>query len=179
MNTLQQLLERYAPTFPKEAIFKDNFFELLRHPRAFFRDHLPGHITGSAWVVNPQRTHCLLLHHQKLDKWLQPGGHADGCLDVATVACKELNEETKLGEYHLVEHAIFDLDIHTIPPRVDFPQHLHYDVRFLVEAPLHASIQGNHESKKVQWVPFNELEKFTVNESILRMRQKTQLLAIS
>ena len=30
----------------------------------------PGHLTGSAWIVSPDRTRTLLTHHRKLGKWL-------------------------------------------------------------------------------------------------------------
>ena len=50
------------------------------------RSCAPGHLTGSAWVVNPSSTRTLLTHHRKLDKWLQLGGHADGDMDLARVA---------------------------------------------------------------------------------------------
>jgi 8-oxo-dGTP pyrophosphatase MutT (NUDIX family) len=36
----------------------------------------------------------LLIYHKKLDKWLQPGGHADGEEDLHKVAKSELEEET-------------------------------------------------------------------------------------
>ena len=62
---LTDLLLSYKTDWLKEQPFKNQFQELLQHPRAFHRDHLPGHITGSAWVVNPNRTNVLLHHHAK------------------------------------------------------------------------------------------------------------------
>lgn len=54
----------------------------------------PGHATGSAFVVNSDLDRVLLMHHRKLDKWLQPGGHADGQEDLFQVAWRETLEET-------------------------------------------------------------------------------------
>ena len=34
-----------------------------------------GQVTGSAWIVDPGHTQTLLVHHAKLNKWVQPGGH--------------------------------------------------------------------------------------------------------
>jgi 8-oxo-dGTP pyrophosphatase MutT (NUDIX family) len=58
------------------------------------RSCVPGHLTGSAWIVSPDRTRTLLTHHLKLDKWLQLGGHADGDGDLAAVALREAQEES-------------------------------------------------------------------------------------
>jgi 8-oxo-dGTP pyrophosphatase MutT (NUDIX family) len=55
-----------------------------------------GHVTGSAWIVSPDRQKVVLLHHFKLDRWLQPGGHADGDPDILGVALREAEEETGL-----------------------------------------------------------------------------------
>ena len=52
------------------------------HPDCFLRTCLEGHLTGSAWIVNRERTMTLLTHHRKLGKWLQLGGHADGEYDL-------------------------------------------------------------------------------------------------
>ena len=57
----------------------------------------PGHLTGSAWIVSPDRTRTLLTHHRKLGKWLQLGGHADGDPDLLAVALREAREESGLA----------------------------------------------------------------------------------
>ena len=54
----------------------------------------PGHLTGSALVVDPSDRRILVLFHTKLQRWLQPGGHADGDADLARVALREAAEET-------------------------------------------------------------------------------------
>ena len=49
-----------------------------RHEDALLRSCRPGHLTGSALVVDPSDRRILGLFHTKLQRWLQPGGHADG-----------------------------------------------------------------------------------------------------
>jgi 8-oxo-dGTP pyrophosphatase MutT (NUDIX family) len=120
------------------------------HPDALFRTCLDGHLTGSAAVVDPGRKAALILHHVKLDRWLQPGGHADGDSDLARVALTEATEETGIEGLHVVEPAI-DLDVHTIPARPNEPEHLHLDVRFVVMAPANCTVDGNHESNDLAW----------------------------
>jgi 8-oxo-dGTP pyrophosphatase MutT (NUDIX family) len=173
MESLHKLLTLYRPLAKEEQAFHNAFVELLRHPRAFFRDHLPGHITGSAWIVDPQRQHVLLTHHAKLNRWLQPGGHADGDENIIGVALREAKEETGLTTLRLVQNSIFDIDVHTIPARNDFPEHLHYDVRFLFEADPGEKIIVTTESHALEWISMDNLdERCDHNPSMVRMKHK-------
>ena len=132
-----------------------------------------GHLTGSAWVMNESGTHVLLLHHRKLEKWLQPGGHADGDCNLRRVAEREVSEETGVRHLTPALNTIFDLDIHTIPARGDEPAHQHYDLRYaFIAQDGESSLTGNEESNDVRWVALSELENFTREESVLRMRSK-------
>ncbi|HEY9006002.1 MAG TPA: NUDIX hydrolase [Ohtaekwangia sp.] len=169
---LMDALHIYTSSFEKEKSFISRFLELLQHDRAFHRDHLPGHITGSAWIIDAARQSVLLTHHAKLNKWLQPGGHADGDENVFAVALREAEEETGVKQFKLLSPGIFDLDIHIIPARNDFPEHWHYDVRFLLEANPAEALVITEESHDLQWIPLNQLSSYTSQESMLRMQQK-------
>jgi 8-oxo-dGTP pyrophosphatase MutT (NUDIX family) len=171
---LTQSLKQYKTDFLEEQKFVTQFLELLQSPRSFYRDHLPGHITASAWIVDQKKKHALLVHHAKLDKWLQPGGHADGDEDVVNVATREVQEETGLERLTLLTPGIFDLDIHSIPARKEFPEHLHYDIRLVFTASLHQELKISDESHDLKWVTLKEVPGLTKqNSSILRMVRKT------
>ena len=120
------------------------------HPDALLRTCTAGHFTGSALVVDAAAELTLLLFHRKLQRWLQPGGHADGDANLAAVALREATEETGVAGLRVDPHAV-DLDIHEIGAGQD-PAHLHLDVRFLVMAPPGARPRGNHESEALRWV---------------------------
>jgi 8-oxo-dGTP pyrophosphatase MutT (NUDIX family) len=171
-HTFDEEIRQYEPVDKMEAAFKTKFLELLQHPDAFQRTHLPGHITGSSFIVSDDFRHTLLVHHAKLNRWLQPGGHADGDPNVAGVALREANEETGLKNISLLHPAIFDLDIHVIPARKDFPQHEHYDVRYLFGASMDEQVVVSEESHDVKWVLLTDLEKFNDEPALLRMREK-------
>ena len=173
---LRLQIERYTAAHSGESEFARKFLKLLQHPDAFQRTHLPGHITGSAFIVSEDFSQTLLVHHAKLNRWLQPGGHADGDQNVARVALREGNEETGLQNLTLASTEIFDLDIHLIPARKDMPPHDHYDVRFLVYGSWKEKIIVSEESHDVKWVVLNELEKFSTEVSLLRMRDKALAL---
>src|SRR5687768_5699516 len=177
-DTLVQSIQEYSPNSRDELAFKKRFLELLEHPRAFFRDHLPGHITASSWIVDRDKKFALLTHHTKLNRWLQPGGHADGHEDVLAVAQREAYEETGLTSLHVLLPEIFDLDIHPIPARPDFPEHFHYDIRFLFQANKDESITMSVESRDLAWVANQDIPRKTGNNvSILRMAQKVSLIS--
>ncbi len=144
----------------------------------FFRELHPAHVTGSAWVVSPDREKVLMLHHKKLNQWFQPGGHADGESDVLGVAVKETLEETGLqaSQVKLLHPEIFDVDIHAIPAHGNEPAHEHIDIRFLLEVDDRLPVPGNDESHQVLWVNLYELSRYNRNRSTYRMLEKTRQL---
>jgi 8-oxo-dGTP pyrophosphatase MutT (NUDIX family) len=137
------------------------------HGDALSRTCAPGHLTGSAFVYDASRDRFVMLHHTKLRKWLQPGGHADGDANLAAVALREASEETGIDGLQVVVPAI-DIDIHVVEPPRERP-HRHLDLRFLVLAPPDAAMQGNHESTALRWCAVEDLEALEVDESIRRL----------
>ena len=168
-------LQSYKTRFSEEEIFVPAFLKLLEANDAYQRTHLPGHITGSAWIINRDQTKALLVHHAKLNRWLQPGGHCDGDENVLRVALKEATEETGLLNLTVLSTSIFDLDIHRIPERKDFPAHDHYDVRFLLEANEQETILVSEESHDVRWIALDQLENYNPERALLRLREKLKL----
>ncbi|CAD5251025.1 MULTISPECIES: NUDIX hydrolase [unclassified Imperialibacter] len=178
---LISLLSHYETLHSSEVHYAPRFVSLLQNFLGCFRrDLVSGHITGSAWVVSPSLDQVVLLHHKKLNRWLQPGGHADGEEDILKVATKELEEETGLSTYKWITKDIFDIDIHLIPERGNEPAHFHYDIRFIAMADALAPLIINHESRDVRWVPLSSVTEETgFEESILRMVKKTLKLKAS
>lgn len=154
-------------------MLKNTISFIEQHPDCFKRELRIGHVTGSAWILNPSKTHALLMHHQKLDKWFQPGGHCDGDPDVLHVAQKEAEEETGLPVKTLT-NVIFDVDTHIIPTRKDVPEHTHYDIRYVFIADMDAEELGpNAEAKALRWIKLEDIHQYNNSPSILRMVQKT------
>ncbi len=146
-----------AVVLPEAEEHRRRVVEMIEaHDDVLLRTCQPGHLTGSAVVVDPQRGLSLLMLHRKLGRWFQPGGHADGDGNLASVALREATEETGIEDLRVVVPAI-DVDVHD----VDLPDgpHLHLDVRFLVLAPPDARAPGNHESLQLAWVDLGGLEQ--------------------
>lgn len=131
----------------------------------------PGHLTGSALVVDAAGERVLVLFHSKLQRWLQPGGHADGDHELAGVALREATEETGIEGLRVMVPAV-DVDIHEIPARGDAAAHLHLDVRFVVVAPPGAVLRRNHESEALRWVSLDELRLLADEPGLLRLAER-------
>jgi 8-oxo-dGTP pyrophosphatase MutT (NUDIX family) len=139
------------------------------HPDALHRSCAPGHLTGSAAVIDPSSRHVLLLFHAKVRRWLQPGGHADGDGNLARVALREAEEETGIAGLRVLTPAI-DLDVHVFHHATSAePDHLHLDVRHLVVAPTGAVARGNEESEGLRWLALDDIASLGVDSGTLRM----------
>ena len=174
---LLRYLEQHRTRYMEEAAYVKRAIDYIEtNADCFEREHGPYHVTGSAWVVNPDRSCVLLVHHGKLHEWYQPGGHADGDADVLRVALREVEEESGVGgeHIHLLYPQVFDVDIHTIPATPVAPAHGHIDIRFLVEIDDVHDVPGSHESHEVKWVELHRVSAFNNNRSTYRMVDKTR-----
>lgn len=172
-QSLLDKLDHYTPFDQAEkrmVIEIDRFVQ--QNPNCFERTLDIGHITGSTWIVDLDRTHVLLTHHRKLDRWLQLGGHADGDPDILRVAWREAAEESGLQDVRPVSENIYDVDVHPIPATTREPAHFHYDVRFLFEADRHTPLVMSGESKDLAWVSLERIAEYSGEESIMRMVYK-------
>lgn len=131
----------------------------------------PGHAVASAFLVSTDGCCVALIHHLRLGRWLQPGGHAQwGEHDPAAVAAREAHEELGVAiEPDALE--LFDLDVHTIPAGRSAPEHLHFDLRFLGSVPpedLHAAT----DAIDARWFSAPQVRALNVDRGLERMLDK-------
>lgn len=169
----KQLLADYEAVDPELSVTQQFIEFVEEYADCFERSLEIGHITGSAWIIDPTKQKALLVHHKKLGFWLQPGGHCDGDSDVARVAQKETREESGLKEFSIYKDRIYDLDIHRIPDWKDVPAHIHYDVRFLIHADSEQSLYLSEESNDIAWFDLNNLADVIQDKSVLRLAEKS------
>jgi 8-oxo-dGTP pyrophosphatase MutT (NUDIX family) len=173
MTDLAAARQAVTEARPGEASHEANRRQILAflddHPDALHRSCATGHLTGSAAVIDPSTRQVLFLFHAKVQRWLQPGGHADGDANLARVALREAAEETGIDGLRVGLPAV-DLDVHTFhDARGRDPDHLHLDVRHLVVAPAGATAVTNHESEGARWVPVDALSQLDLDPGTHRM----------
>jgi 8-oxo-dGTP pyrophosphatase MutT (NUDIX family) len=179
MNNLQNLLEVYQTESINEKQIKDTMLgalEELKNP--FDRDSRHNHFTASCLLLNSDKTKFLILHHKKLEKWIQPGGHCDGEGNLLEVAKNEAREESGISAIEAVDKNIFDLDIHYIPESSKEFAHRHYDVRFLLKTIDNDNFLSNHESHEIKWIDFETFnaKNLTLEPSVKKLAEKYQTL---
>jgi 8-oxo-dGTP pyrophosphatase MutT (NUDIX family) len=180
MTHLARSLDAHRPTDAHEAADLRQIVEFVaRHPDPFDRRIPEGHLTGSAIVVSTGGGRVLLLRHRKLQRWLQPGGHADpGEKTGETVALREALEETGIAglALHAGAPRPLDVDVHDIPARGDEPAHLHLDLRYLVLAPAEAAlVRSPMESEDLRWFGWDELGELGLDAGLRRALGKAQV----
>ena len=119
------------------------------------------HFSASAWVVNPARTHVLMLYHNIYNSWSWPGGHADGEEDLLSVALREVQEETGIARLRPLSQEIYSLEILTVNAHFKrgkyVSPHLHLNLTYLLEADDGQEIHSKpDENSAVRWFPLEE-----------------------
>ena len=174
---LLKKLDSYEPFDPGEATMVARLLSFaLAQEQCCDRRLKSGHVVAGAWVVDRRGEQVLLVHHVKLGKWLQPGGHIERDASLIDAARRELTEETGLRKFRLLSSEIFDINVHPIPARPGEPEHIHYDVRFLFEASPTARLEVSAESHDLRWFPLQGLSRLNDSASMMRMLAKTQRL---
>jgi 8-oxo-dGTP pyrophosphatase MutT (NUDIX family) len=162
----QAQLDRYLQTYPCETPALQALAQQLASDpgNVFARHNLRGHITTSALVLNAAADAVLMIHHQVLDRWLQPGGHHEGGDALAVSAAREVAEETgvtALAPWPADTAALpLDIDTHAIPanPAKAEGAHVHHDYIYFFRALETAALQPQWaEVKAARWMPLAEL----------------------
>lgn len=150
-------------------------------PEPFSRAQWPAHFTGSAVVVTPDGARVCLVLHAKLNRWLQPGGHADPADggDMEATALREAREETGCEvSLHPGAPRPLDVDVHVIPARKAEPEHRHLDVRYLVVASNPEALAHDAaESHGAQWLSWDEALARADEAPLRRMLEKARAVA--
>jgi 8-oxo-dGTP pyrophosphatase MutT (NUDIX family) len=177
-SELIRLLTDFRPIEQDEQEYRVRMLDLAAVANEPFSryQYKPGHFTASGFIVHPKGDRMLLVHHQRLGIWVQPGGHVEP--DDPTVldaALREIAEETGIVEVVPVSPGLADIDIHVFPETADQPGHLHFDLRFAFVAPdgRVSALDGVIDAR---WVGLDGLADLGVGRSITR--PLTKLLGV-
>lgn len=173
LTSLHELLAHHVPTDAKERedlARMRAFASELEQP--FSRKQERAHFTGSAVVVDPSGERVAMVHHAKVGRWLQPGGHAEeaDAGSMEATALREAREETGCKvRLHARAPRPLDVDVHTIPARKPGDwEHLHLDVRYLVVAENPEALAHDPgESLGARWLTWDEALAHAADETAL------------
>lgn len=135
--------------------------------------------TASAYIVFENK--ILLVHHKRLNTWLQPGGHIELDEDPEEALWREIEEEVGLKKSDLVilnqperpkalDHRKgsskrlplpFDLNVHNYSAN---PGHKHIDFCYLMRAKQN-TVRISDESSDIRWFSLKDIE--TEKENLL------------
>jgi len=171
--TLFEVLHCYEPFDAIETKHLDGLLEFMNISLSpFSKENPEGHITASAILVDSSFSYVLFIWHNKLLRWIQPGGHCEIDVDQTPkeTALRELVEEAniKASSITLVQETPFDIDVHVIPAKGKTKSHLHYDLRYLFKliTPVEYSC-----SSTLKWRGIEELTQLE-EESVSRFSKK-------
>lgn len=128
----------------------------------------PGHLTASGIVLDAEREHVLLVHHKRLERWLQPGGHIEAS-DTSLLAAsrREVLEETGADLDPSFVPELIGMDVHEIPAARGEPAHLHHDVLFVFST-LSRRHRISEESNALCWAPVAKIEDYDPDPPLAR-----------
>ena len=150
-------LDAWRPALPTQESLRQAFLGFIAaRPDACQRSCEPGHITASAILLDAAEEHVLLTLHPRVGAWLQLGGHCEPSdATLVGAALREAAEESGIDGLR-IEPTPVHLDVHPITCSLGVPTR-HFDVRFLVHAPVGAQPIRSAESIDLQWWPVDAL----------------------
>jgi 8-oxo-dGTP pyrophosphatase MutT (NUDIX family) len=155
-STVEMLTRWRAPDPAQDTLRHAVLAFLAARPDGCLRECAPGHVTGSALVVDHTGTQALLTLHPRFGRWLQLGGHCEPTdFDIVAAALREATEESGI-EGLTIDPTLAALHVHPVTCSLGAPTR-HLDMQFVVHAPAGAEIVVSEESLDLRWWPLDGL----------------------
>jgi 8-oxo-dGTP pyrophosphatase MutT (NUDIX family) len=155
--SLESVLDGYVPRSNEERRDLQRLRQLVAESADPWTRVSPLHVTGSAVVVHPPSRRVLLRWHDRMQAWLQVGGHADpGETDPFLIAYREAAEETGLTD--LVSWPdperpqVVQVAVVPVPAGKGEPEHEHGDIRFALATSVPEAVTPESDSADLNWL---------------------------
>jgi 8-oxo-dGTP pyrophosphatase MutT (NUDIX family) len=161
MSELRSILDAYVPQSDGERRDVERLRHLVRQAPDPWTRASPLHVTGSAVVVHPPTSRVLLRWHDRMQAWLQVGGHADpGEVDPFATAEREAREETGLCDLvpwpDPATPRVLQVAVVPVPAGKGEPEHEHGDIRYALATSQPEAIAPETESAALQWLNIDD-----------------------
>lgn len=183
MMNITEVVTGYLKAFPEDAsVLTELQLQLSANDKLIGNDNFNGHVTVGALIFSPDSSKVLMIHHNVIKRWLQPGGHWDeGEADTLLAARREAEEETGIT---IASYIPFDannklipvhIETHTIPerPARNQPAHNHHDFRYVFIA---ANETVRHQASEVSAATWFELDSPETAELAVALTRARLLL---
>ncbi|MDQ6672546.1 MAG: NUDIX domain-containing protein [Chloroflexota bacterium] len=167
---LGAVLDTYAARSTREAADLQRLRELSTRPEAWART-APVHATASAIILHPLSGRVLLRWHERMQAWLQVGGHADpGETRPLDVALREAHEETGLSDLEAwpdpQQPSVIQVVIVPVPAGRGEPAHHHADVRYVLSTNRPQDATPESPKARLRWLALPEAVAEVAEENL-------------
>jgi 8-oxo-dGTP pyrophosphatase MutT (NUDIX family) len=154
---LETILAAYVPKSDEEGRDAGRLRRLVAESADPWTRASVLHVTGSAVVVHPPTRRVLLRWHERMQAWLQVGGHADpGETDPFLIARREAAEETGLTDLVAwpdpLRASIVQVAVVPVPAGKGEPQHEHGDIRYALATATPDAVTPESDSADLVWL---------------------------